>query len=204
MGFAPAACAVVEDTPSGVTAARRAGMTVYGLAADSDARALARCGRDRRAGARRSCAGRCRASRGGDCQFADWSAGVDGLTTSKPSGTLPPARVEGPCRDAEEESVTSWLFRVPLRLSATAVAIGACAALLIGVATASAQQTGPPVKSAPARDQGQDARRLEAESASRASGRARNRSPTPTAGNAATPPAPNANRSPAPPPTSTA
>jgi HAD superfamily hydrolase (TIGR01509 family) len=40
MGFAPAACAVVEDTPSGITAARRAGMTVYGLAADSDAQAL--------------------------------------------------------------------------------------------------------------------------------------------------------------------
>ncbi len=45
--------------------------------------------------------------------------------------------------------MTSWFFRVPLRLSATAVAIGACAAMLIGVATASAQQTGPPVKGAP-------------------------------------------------------
>jgi HAD superfamily hydrolase (TIGR01509 family) len=40
MGVAPARCAVVEDTPSGVTAGRRAGMTVYGLAADSDAHAL--------------------------------------------------------------------------------------------------------------------------------------------------------------------
>jgi HAD superfamily hydrolase (TIGR01509 family) len=44
MGFAPAACTVVEDTPSGVTAAREAGMTVYGLAADSDARALREAG----------------------------------------------------------------------------------------------------------------------------------------------------------------
>ena len=44
MGFAPGACAVVEDTPSGVTAARAAGMTVYGLAADSDARALGEAG----------------------------------------------------------------------------------------------------------------------------------------------------------------
>ncbi len=44
MGFAPAQTAVVEDTPSGVTAARRAGMTAYGLAADSDADALAEAG----------------------------------------------------------------------------------------------------------------------------------------------------------------
>jgi beta-phosphoglucomutase-like phosphatase (HAD superfamily) len=40
MGVAPADCAVVEDTPSGVIAARRAGMTVFGLAADSDPAAL--------------------------------------------------------------------------------------------------------------------------------------------------------------------
>jgi len=44
MGFAPAATAVVEDTPSGVTAAVRAGMRVYGLAADSDADALGAAG----------------------------------------------------------------------------------------------------------------------------------------------------------------
>jgi HAD superfamily hydrolase (TIGR01509 family) len=44
MGSAPADCAVVEDTPSGVTAARRAGMAVYGLAADSDERALREAG----------------------------------------------------------------------------------------------------------------------------------------------------------------
>lgn len=44
MGAAPAETAVVEDTPSGVTAARRAGMTVYGLAADADAGALREAG----------------------------------------------------------------------------------------------------------------------------------------------------------------
>ncbi len=44
MGFAPAECAVVEDTPSGVTAARAAGMSVYGLAADSDPDALREAG----------------------------------------------------------------------------------------------------------------------------------------------------------------
>ena len=40
MGVAPGDCAVVEDTPSGVTAAVRAGMTAYGYAADSDEQAL--------------------------------------------------------------------------------------------------------------------------------------------------------------------
>ncbi len=40
MGAAPADTVVVEDTPSGVTAARSAAMRVYGLAADSDAGAL--------------------------------------------------------------------------------------------------------------------------------------------------------------------
>jgi HAD superfamily hydrolase (TIGR01509 family) len=44
MGAAAAETVVVEDTPSGVTAARRAGMTVYGLAADSDAGALQEAG----------------------------------------------------------------------------------------------------------------------------------------------------------------
>ena len=39
-GVAPQDCAVVEDTPSGVTAGVRAGMTVYGFSADSDERAL--------------------------------------------------------------------------------------------------------------------------------------------------------------------
>jgi HAD superfamily hydrolase (TIGR01509 family) len=39
-GVAPQYCAVVEDTPSGVTAGVRAGMTVYGFSADSDERAL--------------------------------------------------------------------------------------------------------------------------------------------------------------------
>jgi HAD superfamily hydrolase (TIGR01509 family) len=39
-GFEPAACVVVEDTPSGVIAAVRAGMRAYGYAADSDANAL--------------------------------------------------------------------------------------------------------------------------------------------------------------------
>ena len=40
MGADPAACVVVEDTPSGVTAAVRAGMPVLGYAGDSDEQAL--------------------------------------------------------------------------------------------------------------------------------------------------------------------
>jgi HAD superfamily hydrolase (TIGR01509 family) len=40
LGVVPAGCAVVEDTPSGVTAAVRARMRVYGYSADSDERAL--------------------------------------------------------------------------------------------------------------------------------------------------------------------
>lgn len=44
MGATPAETVVVEDTPSGVTAARRAGMGVYGLAADSDTDALSAAG----------------------------------------------------------------------------------------------------------------------------------------------------------------
>jgi len=40
----PGDCAVVEDTPSGVTAGARAGMTVYGFCADSDERALREAG----------------------------------------------------------------------------------------------------------------------------------------------------------------
>ncbi len=44
MGADPAACAVVEDTPSGVTAAVAAGMRVIGYAADSDDAALREAG----------------------------------------------------------------------------------------------------------------------------------------------------------------
>jgi HAD superfamily hydrolase (TIGR01509 family) len=44
MGAAPARCAVVEDTPLGVSAARAAGMRVFGLAADSDENALHEAG----------------------------------------------------------------------------------------------------------------------------------------------------------------
>jgi HAD superfamily hydrolase (TIGR01509 family) len=44
MGHTPASCVVVEDTPSGVTAAVRAGMPVYGYSADSDERALREAG----------------------------------------------------------------------------------------------------------------------------------------------------------------
>jgi HAD superfamily hydrolase (TIGR01509 family) len=40
MGSAPAACVVVEDTPSGVVAARAAGMRAIGYAADGDEAAL--------------------------------------------------------------------------------------------------------------------------------------------------------------------
>ncbi len=44
MGAEPAACGVVEDSPSGVTAARAAGMRVLGYSADSDAAALTAAG----------------------------------------------------------------------------------------------------------------------------------------------------------------
>jgi HAD superfamily hydrolase (TIGR01509 family) len=44
MGAEPANCVVIEDTPSGVTAAVRAGMRVFGYAADSDAAALRAAG----------------------------------------------------------------------------------------------------------------------------------------------------------------
>lgn len=40
MGVKPAGCVVIEDTPSGVTAAVSAGMRVFGYAADSDETAL--------------------------------------------------------------------------------------------------------------------------------------------------------------------
>src|ERR1700691_570807 len=44
MNANPSACVVVEDTPSGVTAAVAAGMRAVGYAADSDARALRNAG----------------------------------------------------------------------------------------------------------------------------------------------------------------
>jgi HAD superfamily hydrolase (TIGR01509 family) len=44
MGVDPSACVVVEDTPSGVTAAVSAGMRVLGYAADSDEQALRSAG----------------------------------------------------------------------------------------------------------------------------------------------------------------
>lgn len=44
MGVEPSCCAVVEDTPSGVTAAVSAGMRALGYAADSDEEALRRAG----------------------------------------------------------------------------------------------------------------------------------------------------------------
>jgi HAD superfamily hydrolase (TIGR01509 family) len=44
MGVEPACCAVVEDTPSGVSAAVSAGMRALGFAADSDEAALRRAG----------------------------------------------------------------------------------------------------------------------------------------------------------------
>ncbi|HEX5309771.1 MAG TPA: HAD family hydrolase [Solirubrobacteraceae bacterium] len=47
IGVKPAACAVVEDTPSGVQAAVAAGMRAIGYAADSDERALSEAGAER-------------------------------------------------------------------------------------------------------------------------------------------------------------
>lgn len=44
MGVQPAGCVVIEDTPSGVTAAVAAGMRVFGYAADSDETALRAAG----------------------------------------------------------------------------------------------------------------------------------------------------------------
>jgi HAD superfamily hydrolase (TIGR01509 family) len=44
MGVEPASCAVVEDSPSGVTAAVSAGMRAIGYTADSDAEALREAG----------------------------------------------------------------------------------------------------------------------------------------------------------------
>ena len=44
MGAEPAACVVVEDTPSGVAAAVAADMRVLGYAADSDEQALRAAG----------------------------------------------------------------------------------------------------------------------------------------------------------------
>ena len=44
MGFEPARCAVVEDSPAGVRAGRAAGMTVLGYAAMTDPAELARAG----------------------------------------------------------------------------------------------------------------------------------------------------------------
>jgi HAD superfamily hydrolase (TIGR01509 family) len=44
LGIAPQSCAVIEDSPSGAIAARAAGMTVFGYAADEDAAALAGAG----------------------------------------------------------------------------------------------------------------------------------------------------------------
>jgi len=46
MGAEPAACAVVEDTPSGVQAGVAAGMRVLGYSADSDEQALRAAGAD--------------------------------------------------------------------------------------------------------------------------------------------------------------
>ncbi len=67
----------------------------------------------------------------------------DGLTTAKLSGTLPRARVEGPCRDPKGDSVVGSIVRVPVRLSATVALICACTATF-GIAPASAARSGRP------------------------------------------------------------
>lgn len=47
LGAAPAACIVVEDSPTGIAAARAAGMTVFGYAAMTPAERLLQAGADR-------------------------------------------------------------------------------------------------------------------------------------------------------------
>ncbi len=44
MGVAPRACVVIEDSPLGGTAARAAGMRVFGLAPEGDGAELAAAG----------------------------------------------------------------------------------------------------------------------------------------------------------------
>lgn len=88
MGFAPADCVVIEDTPSGVTAARSAGMRVFGYAGETEPAVL------ERAGARV-------VSSLTDLVPLIIGGRGEGWQPENPLRGSAVARVEGPCQDTE-------------------------------------------------------------------------------------------------------